>query len=136
MKQDSFSVRLVSSLSEECVMGMPSRCLNVTGKPSSKLLPIEWLGSVQFSSVAQSCPTLCDPLNFSTPFLNLPFLNSGFSNGSDGKESAAIQESWVQSLHQEDPLEKRMATQLQYCYWDNTRTAGLNSKWSHRVVHN
>ena len=25
--------------------------------------------SVQFSSVAQSCPTLCDPMNFSTPGL-------------------------------------------------------------------
>ena len=28
------------------------------------------LGSVQFSSVAQSCPTLCDPMNHST--LGLP----------------------------------------------------------------
>ena len=26
-------------------------------------------GSVQFSSVAQSCPTLCDPMNRSTPGL-------------------------------------------------------------------
>ena len=26
-------------------------------------------GSVQFSSVAQSCPTLCDPINCSTPGL-------------------------------------------------------------------
>ena len=26
-------------------------------------------GSVQFSSVAQSCPTLCDPMNGSTPGL-------------------------------------------------------------------
>ena len=25
--------------------------------------------SVQFSSVAQSCPTLCDPMNYSTPGL-------------------------------------------------------------------
>ena len=24
-------------------------------------------GSVQFSSVAQSCPTLCDPMDYSTP---------------------------------------------------------------------
>ena len=60
MKQDSFSVSLVSSLSEECVMGMPSRCLNVNGKPCSNLLHIEWS----------------------------PFLNSGFSSGSDDKESA------------------------------------------------
>ena len=28
-----------------------------------------WLCSVQFSSVAQSCPTLCDPMNRSTPGL-------------------------------------------------------------------
>ena len=28
-----------------------------------------WGGSVQFSSVAQSCPTLCDPMNRSTPGL-------------------------------------------------------------------
>ena len=25
-----------------------------------------WISSVQFSSVAQSCPTLCDPMNHST----------------------------------------------------------------------
>ena len=29
----------------------------------------EWFSSVQFSSVAQSCPTLCDPMNRSTPGL-------------------------------------------------------------------
>ena len=28
-----------------------------------------WLLSVQFSSVTQSCPTLCDPMNRSTPGL-------------------------------------------------------------------
>ena len=28
-----------------------------------------WQTSVQFSSVAQSCPTLCDPMNHSTPRL-------------------------------------------------------------------
>ena len=28
-----------------------------------------WLRSVQFSSVTQSCPTLCDPMNCSTPGL-------------------------------------------------------------------
>ena len=28
-----------------------------------------YCGSVQFSSVAQSCPTLCDPMNHSTPGL-------------------------------------------------------------------
>ena len=28
---------------------------------------VDWLHSVQFSSVAQSCPTLCDPVNCSMP---------------------------------------------------------------------
>ena len=28
-----------------------------------------WVGSVQFSSVAQSCPTHCDPMHCSTPGL-------------------------------------------------------------------
>ena len=31
--------------------------------------PIWNISSVQFSSVAQSCPTLCDPMNHSTPGL-------------------------------------------------------------------
>ena len=32
-----------------------------------------------------------------------------FHGGSDGKESAAMQENWVQSLSLEDPQEKGMA---------------------------
>ena len=34
----------------------------------SKSYPVQF-SSVQFSSVAQSCPTLCDPMNHSTPGL-------------------------------------------------------------------
>ena len=34
----------------------------------------------------------------------------GFPGGSSGKESAAMRETWVQPLGQEDPLEKGMAT--------------------------
>jgi len=33
-------------------------------------LPMASFSSVQFSSVAQLCPTLCDPMNCSTPGLN------------------------------------------------------------------
>ena len=45
-----------------------------TGKPiqySSLMIDLFFLifSSVQFSSVAQSCPTLCDPMNHSTPGL-------------------------------------------------------------------
>ena len=35
------------------------------------ILPHSWFSSVQFSSVAQSCPTLCDPMNRSTPGLSV-----------------------------------------------------------------
>ena len=34
-----------------------------------RMILTEWLHSVQFSSVTQSCPTLCDPMNRSTPGL-------------------------------------------------------------------
>ena len=41
----------------------------------------------------------------------------GFPGGSDGKESAAMQETWVRSLSQEDPLEKGMATHSSILAW-------------------
>ena len=34
-----------------------------------KIMASDPIGSVQFSSVAQSCPTLCDRMNCSTPGL-------------------------------------------------------------------
>ena len=38
---------------------------------SWQILNISVLGSVQFSSVPQSCPTLCDPMDCSTPGLHV-----------------------------------------------------------------
>ena len=38
-----------------------------TWQADSLLSEIPWTHSVQFSSVAQSCPTLCNPMNCSTP---------------------------------------------------------------------
>ena len=35
----------------------------------TKIIASSPISSVQFSSVAQSCPTLCDPMNCSTPGL-------------------------------------------------------------------
>ena len=60
------------------VMSLLSNMLSrlvVTFLPRSKCLFISWLkspssvifSSVQFSSVTQSCPTLCDPMNRSMP---------------------------------------------------------------------
>ena len=48
----------------------PTFVLLVHSLPLSHLRGIsETFSSVQFSSVAQSCPTLCDPMNHSTPGL-------------------------------------------------------------------
>ena len=41
----------------------------------------------------------------------------GFPGGSDGKESPAVQETWVQSLGWEDPLEEGMATHSSILAW-------------------
>ena len=41
----------------------------------------------------------------------------GFPGGSDGKESAAMWETWVQSLGWEDALEEGMATQSSVLAW-------------------
>ena len=48
----------------------------------------------------------------------------GFPGGSDGKESPAVQENWVWSLGQEDPLEKGMANPLQYSCLENPMDRG------------
>ena len=40
-----------------------------TERNSQTQKTILWFSSVQFSSVAQSCPTLCDPMDCSTPGL-------------------------------------------------------------------
>ena len=42
--------------------------LNQTGGRGEERMDL-WDISVQFSSVAQLCPTLCDPMNHSTPGL-------------------------------------------------------------------
>ena len=41
----------------------------IAGHPHQPLVLSSWLwpSSVQFSSVAQLCPTLCNPMNYSTP---------------------------------------------------------------------
>ena len=46
-----------------------------------------------------------------------PFCHQGFSDGSDGKESACKEETGVRSLGREDPLEKKMATHSSVLVW-------------------
>ena len=49
--------------------------------------------SVQFSSVAQSCPTLCDPMNCSTPGLPVHHQLPEFTQTSVHRVGDAIQPS-------------------------------------------
>ena len=49
--------------------GLPSMGSHRVGHNWSDLAAAASTSSVQFSSVAQSCPTLCDPMNCSTPGL-------------------------------------------------------------------
>ena len=63
----------------------------------------------------------------------------GFPGGSLVKNLPAVQEMQVQSLGQEDPLEKEMATHCSILAWRIPRTeepGGLQSTGSQRVGHN
>ena len=46
----------------------------------------------------------------------------GFSDGSEAKNLSAMREAQVQSLDQEDPLEKEMATNSSILAWENPWT--------------
>ena len=55
------------------------------------------------------------------------------------KNLPAMQETWVQSLGQEDPLEKKMATHFSILAWENPWTeepGGLQSMGMQRVENN
>ena len=72
--------------------------------------------------------------------MDLPIL--GFPGGLAVKNLPAmqeLQETWVQSLGREDPLEKEMATHSSSLAWENPHTeepGGLQSMGSQRVGHN
>ena len=58
------------------------------------ILPaLKWLQSVQFTSVAQSCPTLCDPVNHSMPGLPVHHQLPEFTQTHAHRVSDAIQPS-------------------------------------------
>ena len=63
----------------------------------------------------------------------------GFPGGSVGKESPAMQETRVQTLGQEDPLEEGMATHSSILAWRIPWTeepGGLQSTGLQRIWHN
>ena len=58
-----------------------------------------------------------------------------FPGSSDGKESAAMWETWVRSLGLEDPLEKGMATHSSILAWRMPWTEEAGKLFSiHRVT--
>ena len=62
----------------------------------------------------------------------------GLPGGSTVKNPPAMQETWVQALGQEDPLEKGMATHSRVLAWRTPWTeepGGLQSTGSQRVRH-
>ena len=62
----------------------------------------------------------------------------GFPDGSVVKNPPAMQEMWVQSLGQEDPLEKEMAANSSILAWEipwPQEPDGLQSMGSQRVGH-
>ena len=64
---------------------------------------------------------------------------SCFSGGIDSEESASMQETQAQSLGQEDPLEKEMATHSGMLAWSILWTeepGGLQSMGLQRIGHN
>ena len=79
---------------------------------------LKWYLSVQFSSPAQSCPTLCNPMNRSNE------TESAFQQdlklflvAQMVKNLPAMKEAWVQSLGQKNLLEKGMATHSSIPAW-------------------
>ena len=52
-----------------CSLSVPSQWSPMSASALASLKSLSKAASVQFSSVAQSCPTLCDPMNRSTPGL-------------------------------------------------------------------
>ena len=83
------------------------------------------LNCFQFSSVAQLCPTLCDPMNRSTPGLpvaqlcpaQLLYWKRTSLVAQTVKRLPTMRETWVRSLGREDPLEKEMATHSSILAW-------------------
>ena len=68
--------------------------------------------------------------------LSFTFLYLGLPSGSDGKNLPALWETCIQSLGQEDSLEKGMATHFRILAWRILWTeepGGLQSTGSHRV---
>ena len=66
----------------------------------------------------------------------LNLLLKGLTGGSPVKNPPAMQETWVRSLVQEDPLEKEMTTHSNILAWEIpwTEEPGGFSPWGHKEL--
>ena len=75
--------------------------IKVQGMPDIQVITL----SVQFSSVAQSCPTLCDPMNCNTPGLPVHHQLPEFTQTHVHRVSDAIQPSHPLSSPSHYPID-------------------------------
>ena len=63
-------------------------------------------------------------------------VEGGLPRWLSSKESTCpVQETWVQSLDQEDPLEKEMATHSSILAWESPwRGLAVSSSWGHKEL--
>ena len=79
--------------------GLTGQKINKTYVSKGRILPTSggniyiYFSSLQFSSVVQSCLTLCDPMNCSTPGLPVPYQLPEFTETHIHQVSDAIQPS-------------------------------------------
>ena len=100
---EEFSTQSVKHKYQTCyIYFLPSESLQMVTasmklKDTCSLGEKVWPTSVQFSSVAQSCPTLCDPMNRSTPGLPVHHQFPEFTQTHVHRVSDAIQPSHPRS---------------------------------------
>ena len=86
----------------------------------------------------QSCPTLCDPIDGSPPGSPVPGIFQAKVPQWGATAFSCSARTWVQSLGQEDSMEKGTATQSSILAWKITWTeepGGLQSMGPQRVRH-
>ena len=106
---------------------------SVSKKPSWKNLP-----SVKFSSVAQSCPTLCDPVNSSTPGLPVHRQLPEFTQTHVHQVCDAIQPSHPQSSPSSpalNPSQHQSSPMSQLFTWGGQST-GVSALYFNKKINN
>ena len=103
----------------------------IINQPTSNPWPLEHM---HFSTLSNTHP----PSAFTTIQATITNITPASLVAQSGRNLPAVQETWVRSLAQEDPLEKEMAIHSSILAWKIPRTeepGGLQSMESQRVRH-